>query len=359
MTKDSLERNRSCWRRENDRPLLGINVGMFANQWYPRAMREIPNGPVRPEDIRTDLFLEDVEQLFQIHQEAGGDSPFVASALVHIPWMEAIMGCPVMASPETFWSEPIVEDWDSWSEPRLDSDNPWFEKLIELTRALVERFGDNHPVSHTLMRGPGDILSGLRGAGQLPLDLMLKPDRLRAVAESIADIWIEVCRTQLDLIPKSPEGYHGGGNGLRCWAPDKVAWLQEDATALLSPNVYRSTLEEVDRRILSAFDATAFHLHDSARWMIDHLTEFPELDVIEFNQDLPGAHDEDWFNLCRKVQERKLLVIWRGYDDTFGEWMENLLKRISPRGVWIVTTVMTLEDAKRVNDRFLEITGEQ
>ena len=119
MFEKSLGLYQACWRRENtDRPLMGLNIGMFANDWFPTLMESIPNGLVQPEDIRTDLFLKDLECLYHTHQSVEADYPFVAAPLVYLPWMEAIMGCPVMASPETMWSEPCIEAWEDWDGQR-------------------------------------------------------------------------------------------------------------------------------------------------------------------------------------------------------------------------------------------------
>ena len=89
----SDKRHQAFWSLEKtDRPVVACNVGYLVNYCYPRVMESIPDGPVAPEDIRVDLVLEDLERLYQTHQEVGGDCPFTGSPFNYIPWMEAIMG---------------------------------------------------------------------------------------------------------------------------------------------------------------------------------------------------------------------------------------------------------------------------
>ena len=73
-----LARQQCFWeRRPAGRPLLGINIGFAVEQRCPRLMASIPSGPVRPEDVRTDLFLADCDALYQLQRGFGDYSRMI------------------------------------------------------------------------------------------------------------------------------------------------------------------------------------------------------------------------------------------------------------------------------------------
>jgi len=358
IPSDSLRRHRAFLKRgETDRPLLGCVLGFYMDDLFPRVAGAIPSGLVKPEDIPVDLFLEDCEQLYKDHQEVGDDYPFTASAFPGIPWMEAIMGLPIRHSPPSFWAEPNVEDWESWHSQRPGLRNPWAEKLLEMVRALVRHSRGRYPVAPTLMRGPSDILAAMRGAAQLPLDLLDYPDLMARAIELCADVWVEVGQAQLALVPECAEGYVSSGHGLRTWAPEKVIWLQEDAMALLSPGLYRQFFLPVDRRIAGQFPCAAFHLHGSAIWAIDELVKVPEIDVLELNLEAAYCDVEATFSGWKKIQAHKPLVIWRLYEEDFRPWLDRVLAELPSAGVSIQVTGADREQAKEAKAAFFEAVG--
>ena len=353
---DQLQRHRAFLNREpTDRPLLGCNIGFYMPQQYPAVAQSLPRGRITPDDIRVDLFLEDCERLYQAYHQLADDYPFIGAAFIFIPWMEAIMGCPIQASESSMWAEPAVEDWDSWhwERPSLDS-NPWAQKLLELMGAVVQHAGGRYPVAATLMRGPADMLSAMRGHGRFPLDFYDCPDTVRRAAELCADVWIEVGKAQLALVPESSIGYMAGAHGLRTWAPDKVIWLQEDAMALLSPRLFREFFLPLDRRIAREFPYTAFHLHGSALWSIDDLVLAPELDVIELNDESALTDVEGTFAGWKKIQQHRPLVMWKEFDgDEFWPWLDRVLEEFPLQGLSIQTTVASVEEGMAVKTRIM------
>ena len=353
-TKDSadvLARHRQFYNMEpSDRPLIGFNLGFYLPHAYPAVAKSLPKGQVMPDDIQVDPFLEDCERLYQAHLQVGDDYPFVAAPFIFIPWMEAIMGCPIHASETTVWAEPAVEDWDSWHwrRPRVDSD-PWALKLMELMEALVDHSNGRYPVAATLMRGPADLLSAMRGATRYSLDFYDCPDLVRRAAEMCAEVWIEAGKAQLEMVPESSVGYMAGAHGLRSWAPDKLIWLQEDAMALLSPRLFRDVILPLDREIASEFPCVAFHLHGSALWAVEDLVDAPELNVIELNYESAQTDEEGTFTGWHKIHERKPLVIWKEFNgDEFWPWLDRVAAEFEPQNLSIQLTTSTLEEALEV-----------
>ena len=62
-------------RKETDRPLVGIHVwDRHYRRIYRETNRTIPEiGEVQPQNIETDLFLKDIENLLAMNERIGGD----------------------------------------------------------------------------------------------------------------------------------------------------------------------------------------------------------------------------------------------------------------------------------------------
>ena len=117
MFEESLPLHRAFWERLRAvRPLFGIDIGFFLNQRFPRTAARLPEGPIQPDDIPLEAFLQDCDDRYQQHL-GHGDYPFVSAPLVAIPWLEAIAGCPISASRSSVWAEHPVIDLESWRAP--------------------------------------------------------------------------------------------------------------------------------------------------------------------------------------------------------------------------------------------------
>jgi hypothetical protein len=352
LSDDALKRHRAFWNREaTDRPVWGINLGFFANEVFPRVMARLGTRPVKPEDIPVEEFLKDCDDRWAMHQELG-DFPFTCSAFPAVPWLEAVAGCPIMASPSSLWAEPCLEDFDRWDWDRPVLSNPWTRKLLELMQALLKHSRGRFQVSPTLMRGPADILAAMRGATQLPLDMLDTPERVGPALERCAEIWRQLARAQLDLIPPCGEGYIALDAALRTWAPDKLLWLQEDAMSLLSPTLCRKHVYPLDAKLSAMFPCVAYHLHGSALWAVDEVVRLPGVDVVELNLEAAMCDVEGTFAAWKRIHAHKPLVIWRMMGDDFPAWLARVARELPARGLAIQVSVRNVAEARRVQSEF-------
>jgi hypothetical protein len=335
-------------REPADRPLIGSWLfGFFVHQQYPSVAGAMEPGLVQPDDIPIDLFLQDVDALWEAYQELDDDYPFSMGAFYGVPWMEAIMGCPVHFTGTNMYSEPIIDDWQDYDWPQPTLDSPWAQKLLEFLEALVHHSAGRFACGPTLMRGPADMCSALRGGTNLVFDLYDHPEQIRRMAKLCADIWIEAGQAQLDLVPESGDGYMIGCAGLRCWMPEKGIWLQDDAVSLLSPRFYDDLFLPQVRRIASQFPVVAFHLHGNVLWPVDLILTVDEIDVLELNYDQGICDLEDLIGAWKGIQAKKPLI---AYADVTLEELERILDELSPSGLSLQTLSPTLEIARAKRD---------
>ncbi len=350
MSEPKLDRHRAFLERTPmERPLIGSWLyGFYVPELYPRLAATLPVGLIQPDDISVDLYLEDIDALLDAYRQLDDDYSFAAGALPSVPWLEAIMGCPIHYSGTTMWADPCLPDWSSysWRQPTLD--DPWARKLVEMLDALVKHSGGRFGCTPTLMRGPADMAAAMRGSSNLALDLFDHPAQLERLAEMCADVWIELGQAQLALIPDSENGYMVGCAGLRCWMPEKGIWLQDDAVSVLSPRYYRQIFLPHIRRVAGTFPQVAFHLHGNQLWPIDMMLDLDEIDVLELNYDLGATGLEDKIiPAWRRIQGRKPCIAFAhiGPDE-----LGRVRDLLSPAGLSFQVVAPTLADGRNLRD---------
>jgi hypothetical protein len=168
--------------RAVDRPLLGYWVGgYYPGEQFPRGASSWQNTTVlRPDDVSFAAFAADYKDLYQAHRACDDDFFNVGSAYWGIPWLEAILGCPMAVAAANCRAEPCLRGLDDAAMLSVDLDaSPWFRVLLRFTRDLFEFSRGRFPVCPPLLRGPGDIASSMLGGQALVTGLIDEPESMR------------------------------------------------------------------------------------------------------------------------------------------------------------------------------------
>lgn len=281
---------------------------------YPHSMQALPDGFLTPEMLQKEIFEKDFHSLYLKNLANNSDAPWSAFPLMTIPWLEAILGCPIKKKGDNIWAESRDKNLEELlSEPIDIENNPWLEKLLECTHWLVNYSAGRFPVSVSLMRGPSDLLSALRGPAQMCLDFVDYPELMLKLLEKLTNLWIHICWKQLDLIPSFEGGFSFGQIFL--WGQNKGAWFQDDALTLISPAYYREFLLPFEKKIAASIPVSGIHLHPRSLFVIDHLVNIPELDVIEINFEPSGPSLKELLPSFIKTLKNKCLVIWGDFSE--------------------------------------------
>jgi hypothetical protein len=147
-----LERHEAFWRREDvDQPL----VRLLPRQREPVCFDGLD---VSPDLLDVERLTPDVGTRNLRKQLVQGDLIRTEAAFSCVPWMEALIGCDIHSGTgNAMWPKPALGPGYEGMEGIVpDDDNPWLEKLLSLTRALVEANDGSYIVTHTLMRGHSD-----------------------------------------------------------------------------------------------------------------------------------------------------------------------------------------------------------
>jgi hypothetical protein len=338
------------YRFANERPLFGFFIGSEYPLHRYNAPQNLPEDrPLSPDDFEVALYLDDCDRLFDEHEACGGDFIFSASAFWGIPWLEAIVGCDVIADhqsgsihsekPSSFKGPDDIPSFD----PRL----PWAMKAVEFIKAMAQRSNGRWPIGTTRMRGISDLLSALYGGQEYLFAMMEKPGEVRAVCEELTDIWIEFGKLQLEHIPLYHDGI--GSFYYNMWAPAGTIWHQEDAAALLNPDIYDEFIRPYDEQILKAFDGCIMHQHPTGFVPTNYYLKMP-FTALELHIDQGGASAEELYETHIKILEKKPLLIWGDIPEKDIDW---IFDKLPVEGLAVMTVIDSPERAALIWQKYI------
>jgi len=280
-----IERYKAFWNRAPvDRPLVGFSfVGWYPLEYFSVAKQWKVDDHITPDMIEPQAWLDDYEGLLREGEDADDDMLRGACPIqVAFPcFIPAMLGCPIRVLPDNVMGEDLDLSWDAALATRFDEENPWFQKYAEFADALVARSAGRYPVSHGAELGPSDLHALLRGHSNGILDLIDAPQRSAEFLMHLGNIFVQFVKASWSRLPLFHGGYFDAQYQL--WAPGPIVRMQEDATAVLSPDLYRKFIQPVDRMIASQFECNFIHLHTTSMFMLDAFLEIDELRGFEIN----------------------------------------------------------------------------
>jgi hypothetical protein len=334
-----VARYRAFWARESvERPLVGFSF----KTWFPlqefaasAAWQDAPY--LTPDMVAPEAFLDDQERLLREGEVIQDDILRGATPSQAVPWLDGMLGGKLRILPGSILGEERCLPWDELERLRLEREHPWFAKYVACIVALVRRSAGRYPVSHGTLHGPSDLAASLRGHSQSVMDLLEEPERARALLERMAEIFCEVTQAAWERIPLYHGGYFDGQYQL--WAPGPIIRMQEDATGLYSPQLYRRFLQPVDRALASRFPCAFIHLHSTSMFLLDAFLEIEELRCFEVNYELisGGPPVAGMLPYWRRIQAagRPLLIRGSFTPDEARELVDGL----DPRGLYLYIMV--------------------
>jgi len=339
-----IERYRAFWSRADARrPLVGFTMrGWFPMDEYAATRAWPVNAELTPEMVVPEAFLEDQERLLSEGEILDddiirGDMPAAAA----IPWLSGILGSPLRILPGNVLGVDRALSWEEFERLSLDPEQPWFKKYVQFAQALVAHSARRYPVSHGALVGPCDILGELRGHTQSILDIMEQPDRAKQALWRATRIFDEITTEIWKHLPLWHGGYFDGMYQL--WAPGPIIRMQEDASSLYSPALYREFLQPYDRYLAGRYTNGFIHLHSTSMFLLDAFLEIEQLRCLEINNDAIGPPLTEMVQYFRMVQRARRSLLIRGSlapDDA-----RLLMDALEPRGLYLLLVVKDVREA--------------
>ncbi len=325
-------------------------LGYWAGEEFERPLMRVtaPNGQ-QPRAIPDPAGLEerwtDPEYVAAVHAERmrctywGGEG-FPAHFVNLGPTiMASYLGAPLNLMETTTWPHPIVDDWDT-CELHFDESNRWWRATKAVTTACVEASGGNYAVGLTDLGGADDVLSYLRGPERLCVDLIERPEVIRERLAWVLELWFRLYDELWAITKRSMDGSTAW---IRAWSPGRFYSLQSDFSCMISAPMFEEFVIPCLERQTEWLDHSIYHWDGpGALQHLDALLDLPHLDGIQWT---PGAGNPpvcEWPEQLTRIQERgKRLYLFVGADE-----VEQLLEFLSPRGLFLETSVGSVEEAE-------------
>jgi hypothetical protein len=338
-----IERYKAFWSRADvNRPLVGFSfVGWFPLGEFAAAQAWSSSSYLTPEMIVPEAFMEDHLRMLREGEVVDDDLLRGAGPTqVAVPFLPGVLGAKARILPDNVMGEEQHLSWDAALGVRFDPQNPWFRKYLEFGQALVARSQGLFPVSHGAELGPTDLHAVLRGHNQSILDLVDEPERSAELLGRLGEIFYEFTQEFWKHLPLFCGGYFDGQYSL--WSPGPIIRMQEDATAVYSPDLYRKLVLPVDRKLAGRFASSFMHLHSTSMFLLDAILEIEEIRCFEINNDVCGPPLEDMVGHFQKVQRARRPLLIRGSFNP--EEMRLLMGALEPRGLFLYSMVKTMEE---------------
>jgi len=265
-----------------------------------------------------------------------GDQMPSSCPLGKIPWIEAMLGCPLKMTEGQIWNEHYPGDPEEMIRRGVNlTHNPWFQLYLEFLRQLQSRLGTRYPVSaNTLLRGTSDLAAAVMGVQKACLAWIDRPAFMARLMRVCTDALLMVVEAGYQVLEPyvsaggTDKGYYPSIYALL--APGPVVSTQADHSSLISPAMYAEQILPYDLEVIRSCPYSVFHLHNCGLHVAPSLIEVPELDVIEVMVDpYPvGERKQYEIEVLRTILAKKSLILDVSLPSLEeGEWLLTQLPR--------------------------------
>lgn len=254
-------------------------------------------------------------------------------------------------SPDTNWSAPFVQDWESVLPLTLSNSNLLWQRQLEIYRRAAERYQGRiilvAPDLHTNM----DLLSAIRGPQRLCMDLMDCPELIDRAMTDVRSIFRVLWPALVEAGRMDEFGYCLESHAL--FSREGSATLQCDFSIMMSPSMFR-------RWVLPALEEEAELVgHVVYHWdgpgALVHMPDLlssPGLHTLSF---VPGdGHGDpvDYLDLLKRIQSGgKSIHVWGT-----PEQCKRMHRELRPEKVFYCTQTATQSEAEQLLEWFVRNT---
>jgi hypothetical protein len=158
---------------------------------------------------------------------------------------------------DTTWFPEFLSDISEFTSLRFQPARKWWTAISNATHALLEELGDDIVVSFTDLGGAADILASAVGTQQLLLDVIERPEVVKAAVDHCHTLWIEAYEANCAW-------FSGQQDVTTPWWPvlsrGRTYMTQCDFNAMISPRIFSELFADQLGATYAELDQGCFHL---------------------------------------------------------------------------------------------------
>jgi len=236
------------------------------------------------------------------------------------------------------WYAITLEDY---SQLEFDPESFLYKKSISLAEAYVRDSQGDYIVSTPDTAGIADALSGLRGPEQFMMDLLDRPEAVKAAMVKVQTVWEDINKKIYEIIRKNNDGGSSVG-WLQTWAPGLHAQMQCDMSVMVSPDMFNAFCMYELREQTAFLDYSLYHFDGYAQTMhLDQMLSLKQLDAIQWTNIAGQGPSTDFIPELQNIQKAgKRLIL-----DSPPHLVKELLENLEASKMYIRTWVSNPADA--------------
>jgi hypothetical protein len=322
----TMQRMEAFWAHSVlDRPVTQFTVEKPAAEQIPLPESRHATTAERWLDVEYQSRLEDARLTNRLFL---GDSLPVAFPNLGPDVLAAFYGCELhFGDYGTSWSEHILKDWSTADQITLDWDNAYLKKLLALTDAMLELGKDKYIVGMPDWHPGGDLLAALRNPQELALDLIERPEQVKALLQRLQPDYYQIYNFWHEKLKKA-------GQPITSWLDlasyGKYYIPSNDFAALIGPKMYREFFLPGIMAECRFLDRSIYHLDGpGALRHLDTILQIPELHAVQWVPGAGRAGFSKWVQVYQKIQAAgKGILVYCEVAD-----LELVMQTLSPRGL--------------------------
>jgi len=241
---------------------------------------------------------------------------------------------------DTLWYKETISNPGDFDKLAYDPNNKWWLKHQEIIREAVKLADEQFYVNIPDIIENVDILSALRGPQNFCFDIIDEGDTVRRGVEKIDglyftyyDAFYETVKSSDDIVSYTAFNILGKG---------KVAKIQCDFSALISPEIYRTYVQPSLRKQCRELSHSVYHLDGpDAIKHVDALMEIKELNALQWTcgAGKPDGGYEGWYTIYDKVRDAGKglwIMLSDGGPKDWAESAKRLVQRYGKKGMYLL-----------------------
>jgi hypothetical protein len=323
----------------------GLVLGMWGSFDKAGAAHEVVPAPPPARDLQQYWFDPDWRAAnlhYQLSRSSlAADLLPVANTQLGPGSLAACLGSELEGTDDTIWIHPRADQSDRIV---LDEDNSYLKLHLDLVSACKRLAQGRYFVGCPDLIEGLDTLASLYGTQPVLLDMVDRPEELERKLQAVNAIWFDVFERIYAIINE-------GGEMAFCyfslWAPGRMAKLQSDISAMISPKNFRRFVQPYIRQQCQKLDFSMYHLDGvGAMRHLDALLEIAELNAIQWTPGVgqPQGGDPTWFPLYKRIRAAGKAVMPALVDVAE---LQPLLDEVGPSGVHLLMNFTCERDVEQ------------
>lgn len=257
-----------------------------------------------------------------------------------------------MAHPENGWISsmvpPLLAGWEGLAGLSIDHDSPWYRFYLQELDAFRQASAGKFGLSHFILIDGLNFVFELFGATRTYLEMIDRPDDVRAAIEFAYQLNVDVQRT---FFAHAPLLAGGTCSNMVEWMPGRIVSESVDPFHMTSVDCFEQWGRGPVERILAAFDGGVVHIHANGRHLLPAVSTLRGLQAVYLLDDL---HYPTAFAVLAELRRRLggLPVVVKAGFAEFRAGLES--HRLEGGVLYKVNGVPDVDTANRLMDRVRE-----